>query len=92
VVDLADQEGADYVAANARRNIAIVLRKLGRAKAAHAVMSAQLGEWMRMESQLNLVWSAEDYGAVLAEIGRSQLAAFLLGAARRRPRTLRHRP
>jgi tetratricopeptide (TPR) repeat protein len=81
VADLADRDGADYVAANARRNIAIVLRKLGRAAEAHAVMSAQLREWMRVESELNLVWSAEDYGAVLAEAGFPRLAPYLLGAA-----------
>ena len=36
---------------------------------------------IRLNMQANLMYFAEDYGAILAEAGHSRLAASLLGAA-----------
>jgi len=80
VVDVS-RGGGDYMATHANHYIAFVLRKTGRANEAHALMSAQLRQSVRMESTLNLALLAEHYSAVLAEAGFPRWAPVLLGAA-----------
>ncbi|TCO42354.1 putative ATPase [Kribbella antiqua] len=73
--------GSDYMAIRANHNIAFVLRKTGRAKEAHELMSAQLQQSLSLESTLNLALFAEDYSAVVAEAGFPRWTPVLLGAA-----------
>jgi hypothetical protein len=73
--------GGDYVATRANEQIAVVLRKTGRAKEAHELMSAQVRQSLRTESNIILAWFAGDYSAVLAEAGFPMWVPVLLGAA-----------
>jgi hypothetical protein len=63
------------------RNIACTLRMLGRADEANDIMREIVPDALRMNMQANLVYLAEDYGSILAELGHGRLAASLLGAA-----------
>ena len=63
------------------QNIACTLRLLGRADEANDVVRGIVSDAIRINMQANLVYLAEDYGAILAEVGHSRLAGSLLGAA-----------
>jgi tetratricopeptide (TPR) repeat protein len=73
--------GEDYSVGYVNHYVAVVLRKLGRTKEAHELMSAHLWQWMRHESFLNLAYYAEDYSAVLAQVGFARFAPLVLGAS-----------
>jgi predicted ATPase/class 3 adenylate cyclase len=62
-------------------NIACTLRLMGRADEANDVIRGIVSDAIRINMQANLVYLAEDYGAILAEVGHSRLAASLLGVA-----------
>ena len=62
-------------------NIACTLRMLGRADEANDLVRGIVSEAIRINMQANLLYLAEDYGAILAEVGHSRLAASMLGAA-----------
>jgi hypothetical protein len=61
--------------------IACDLRSMGRLEEAHRRMYQQLPEMLRLAEQGELTYVAEDYAAVLAELGQHEPAALLLGCA-----------
>jgi tetratricopeptide (TPR) repeat protein len=71
--------GDDYWATNTRWNMACSLRLVGRLEEADQVMRGLV--WQLMERAPVQPWLAEDYGALLADLGSFETAARLLGAA-----------
>jgi predicted ATPase/DNA-binding SARP family transcriptional activator len=75
--ELADERKTLY----ARQNIACTLRLMGRLSEAQSTMREQFTPVLRMAHSDLLVILAEDYAALLAELGELPRAVRLLGAA-----------
>jgi hypothetical protein len=87
-VELADnainiyiQLGDDYGAMRLRHSHACYLRLVGRADDARRQMQELIPDVLRLADASILPVLAEDYGAVMAELGHHEVAAILLGAA-----------
>jgi tetratricopeptide (TPR) repeat protein len=87
-VELADaaighyvQLGDEYGAMKLRHSHACYLRLIGRADDARRQMQNLIPDVLRLADASILPVLAEDYGAVMAELGHYELAAILLGAA-----------
>jgi hypothetical protein len=70
-----------YAIANVVHNKACTLRELGKASQAEVLMREQMLDVINSRMLSFMIAVAEDYGAVLAELGEDALAANLLGAA-----------
>jgi tetratricopeptide (TPR) repeat protein len=79
--DLSHRGDGGYLHSHTNHSIALVLRRLGRLNEAHELMSTNLREWMHAESNLNLASDAEDYSALLGDVGFVTWIPVLLGAA-----------
>jgi hypothetical protein len=91
--DMQRDVGNDYSLLSTRHNIACTLRQAGRREEAASQMDATMPQLLRLADPEFLIVAAEDYGAVLAELGDLAAAARLLGAAdaaRERHSTPRH--
>jgi tetratricopeptide (TPR) repeat protein len=64
-----------------QHNIACTLRMIGRVDEAHALMRSIIPDALTLRVTTNLMSIAEDYAAILAELGHHRAAARLLGAA-----------
>lgn len=73
--------GAPYDVLIDQQNIACSLRMLRRVDEAHELMRTVVPDALRLNVPANLMYIAEDYAAILAEVGQSRSAATLLGAA-----------
>jgi tetratricopeptide (TPR) repeat protein len=80
-LEVARRTGNPYAVLTDLHNVACTLRMLGRLDEAYAIMRPLLPTVLTMNVTGNLMASAEDYAALLAEIGDSRRAAMLLGAA-----------
>jgi tetratricopeptide (TPR) repeat protein len=80
-LDSLQEQGNERVALYVRHNMACTLREMGRVDDAQQQMRDQIPQHLRVADRLMLVVVAEDYGAVLAELGNHPGAARLLGAA-----------
>lgn len=78
---IAQQLGAPNWALLDRQNVACTLRQLGRVEDAHELMRQVIPDALKLLLPYHLMTVAEDYAAVLAELGRYRLAARLLGAS-----------
>jgi len=78
---LYEQRGDERRALRLRHNIACTLRELGRVDEAERQMRYQMPQHLQVADPTGLIVIAEDYGAVLAELGRHTDAARLLGLA-----------
>jgi predicted ATPase/class 3 adenylate cyclase len=79
--EVAKRTGNPFVALRNEHNIGCTLRMLGRYSEAYDIMRPVLPTAIAMNVTGNLMSCAEDFGALLAEIGETRLAAMLLGAA-----------
>jgi hypothetical protein len=76
-----------------RHNIACALREMGRVEAARHAMTGLIADTLRQRSPIMTIVLAEDYAAVLAEVGQPVSTARLIGAAEAaRERTRLPRP
>jgi predicted ATPase/class 3 adenylate cyclase len=73
--------GSPHLVVTDTQNIACSLRRLGRLAEANDVMRAILLDALTVSAPGSLTFVAEDYGAILAELGDARAAALLLGAA-----------
>jgi predicted ATPase len=73
--------GDEYGAMRLRHSHACYLRLIGRADEARREMQGLIPAVLRSADASILLVLAEDYGAVMAELGHHQVAAVLLGAA-----------
>jgi predicted ATPase/class 3 adenylate cyclase len=73
--------GDEYGAMRLRHSHACYLRLIGRADDARRQMQSLIPDVVRTADASILLVLAEDYGAVMAELGHHDLAATLLGAA-----------
>jgi predicted ATPase/class 3 adenylate cyclase len=73
--------GDEYGAMRLRHSHACYLRLIGRADDARQQMQSLIPDVLRTADASILLVLAEDYGAVLAEVGDHDVAATLLGAA-----------
>jgi predicted ATPase/class 3 adenylate cyclase len=80
-VDINDALGDELDALGGRHNLACTLREMGRLDEARRQMHNQIPQFLRLAPPEILIVLAEDYGAVLAEMGTHQAAIRLLGAA-----------
>ena len=64
-----------------QHNLACTLRLVGRVKESAQLMSSLVPEALKMRDPAHLIVLAEDYAAVLAELGDHRRAARLLGAS-----------
>jgi len=64
-----------------RHNVACTLREMGRSQEAHREMTQLIGPTLRQRSPIFSIVFAEDYAAVLAELGEAATAARLSGSA-----------
>jgi hypothetical protein len=79
--EVAKRTGNPFVALTNEHNIACTLRMLGRNREAYEMMRPLIPTALAMSVTGNLMSCAEDFGALLAELGEIELAAMLLGAA-----------
>ncbi len=94
-IRISERLGDEVSVVRYRHSRACDLREMGRPDDAHAEMSALIPTLLRLADPEWLVLLAEDYAAVLAELGDHGRAARLLGAAeerRERTRTPRSAP
>jgi hypothetical protein len=70
-----------YAVLNEQQNIACTLRLSGRLREAHELMRQVVPDALALNVTANLMFAAEDYAALLAELGHARSAARLLGAA-----------
>jgi predicted ATPase/class 3 adenylate cyclase len=70
-----------YAVMSEQQNIACTLRLTGRLRDAHDLMRSVLPDTLTLNVTANMMFVAEDYAAILAELGHSRSAARLLGAA-----------
>ena len=68
-------------ALSAQGNIASSLRQLGRADEAQRVLRPLIPQQLSLAEPISLLFMAEDYAAILAELGDHRPAVKLLGAA-----------
>ena len=80
-LDIVLELGEEHSILICRHILACTLRESGRAREAHVLMLDLIPAALRFPSPDSLMVLAEDYGAILAEVGRSGHAARLLGAA-----------
>jgi predicted ATPase/class 3 adenylate cyclase len=80
-LEVAKRTGNPYAALTDEHNIACTLRMLGRLDEAYAIMRPLIPTALAMNVTGNVMAAAEDYAALLAEIGDSPRTAWLLGAA-----------
>ena len=78
---VAKRTGNPYAALTDQHNVGCTLRMLGRFDEAYAIMRPLIPTALAMNVTGNVMACAEDFAAMLAEIGDSERAAFLLGAA-----------
>lgn len=81
VLALAEELGSPDFVLSAKHNLACTLRGLGRLEEAKAQMRALIPRALELSEPELLVVIAEDYAAVLAELGEAEAAIRLLGAA-----------
>jgi predicted ATPase/class 3 adenylate cyclase len=79
--ELSEQLHDDYAALTTQHNRACTRREMGRAADAERDFAALIPHALRIYNPSGLVTVAEDYAAVLAELGQHQQAIRLLGAA-----------
>ena len=79
--DLYLELGDEIGVLNCRHNVACDLRMLGRLEEAQRQMRDLIPEALRGADRDHYITVAEDYGAVLAELGEHEPAARLLGSA-----------
>jgi predicted ATPase/class 3 adenylate cyclase len=70
-----------YAVMSEQQNLAGTLRLAGRVREAHEVMRTVLPDTLTLNVTANMMFAAEDYAAIVAELGHSRSAARLLGAA-----------
>jgi tetratricopeptide (TPR) repeat protein len=75
------QHGMESQVLRQRQNIACYLREMGRVHEALQQMREVIPDALRLADPASLVTLAEDFAAVLAELGHHQAAARLVGAA-----------
>lgn len=80
-IALSIELGDEYGAMRIRHSHACYLRLSGRAEDARVQMQELIPDALRVADTSVLLVLAEDYGAVLAELGRHETAAMLLGAS-----------
>ena len=78
---VAKRTGNPYAALTDQHNVGCTLRMLGRFDEAYAIMRPLIPTALAMNVTGNVMACAEDFAAMLAEIGDSERAALLLGAA-----------
>jgi predicted ATPase/class 3 adenylate cyclase len=76
--------GDEVTAVGVRHNRACTLREMGRASEAESELRSVVPVMLRTYDPYNLINAAEDYAAMLAELGDYRGAARLLGAAEAR--------
>ena len=74
------EAGGWYYLPIVNHNIAWLRGKLGQSKEAHQLMSTQLQQEARDYRPMHLLWLAEDYAIVLADVGFDRFTPLLLGA------------
>jgi predicted ATPase/class 3 adenylate cyclase len=80
-LEIAKRTGNPFAAMTDQHNVACTLRMLGRVDEAYAMMRPLVPASLAINVTSNVMSTAEDFGAILAELGDSTRAAFLLGAA-----------
>jgi tetratricopeptide (TPR) repeat protein len=80
-LDLAHELGDTVIALIARENMACTLREMGRVEEAQMQMHNLIPQALQLATSTGLTALAEDYAAILAELGDHKLAVRLLGAA-----------
>jgi hypothetical protein len=80
-VDLLLAIGDEVGILQARHNIACTLRQMGRLSDAHRQMGQQIPAMVKFADPEMLMVLAEDYAALLAQLGAHEAATRLLGAA-----------
>jgi tetratricopeptide (TPR) repeat protein len=78
---LAREQGDRYAVLSSEHSIACDLRLLGRPDEAERTMHALVEGMLELNDPNHLIVFAEDYGAVLAELGQHAQALRMLGAA-----------
>jgi tetratricopeptide (TPR) repeat protein len=81
VLHLARELGDTAIALTARHNMACILREMGRVEEAQMQMRNLIPQHLQLTPAPGLTVLAEDYAAILAELGDHSLAVRLLGAA-----------
>jgi predicted ATPase/class 3 adenylate cyclase len=79
--DLYRRLGNEYNVLTTQHNMACARRAMGRPHEAHRQMAAQLTQMVQVAEPELLLVVAEDYGAVLVDLGAHRWAIRLLGAA-----------
>jgi len=81
VLTLYEDRGDDYGLLGARYNMACTLRLMGRLEEARLVMGEVIPQMVRVGQPYLRTSLAEDYAALLVDLGKNQAAARLIGAA-----------
>jgi predicted ATPase/class 3 adenylate cyclase len=80
-LEVAKRTGNPYAALTDQHNVACTLRMLGRLEEAYSMQRPLILTALAMNVTGNLMACAEDFAAMLAEIGDSERAAMLMGVA-----------
>ena len=80
-IDAHQEAGSELAVLHDRQNMACTLRMMGRLEDADELLWQQIPRLVQFADPNWLIGFAEDYGAVLAELGDSKLATRLLGSA-----------
>jgi predicted ATPase/class 3 adenylate cyclase len=81
IVALYREMGDDYGLLGARHNLACTFRLLGRLEEAHRVMGEVIPQMVKVGHPDDLTSLAEDYAALLVDLGHYAAAVRLIGAA-----------
>jgi hypothetical protein len=89
-LQVARRSGNPYTTLTDEHNVACTLRMLGRLQEAYAMQRPLILTALAMNVTGNLMACAEDFAAMLAEVGDARRAAMLLGAADARHEEVGH--
>lgn len=81
VLELSRRAGDIFMVQGVRQNIACTLRLMGRVREAEQEMRGIIPQVVSFNEPYSVIGVAEDYGAILAELGDSRRALEMLGAA-----------
>ncbi len=80
-LELAREEGSPFAAVKYQHNMAWTLRTMGRLQEARQQLQELLPHALTYNEPMSLITLAEDYAAIVAELGSYDCAARLLGSA-----------
>jgi hypothetical protein len=80
-LDLTIELGDPPAELGCRQNLACTLRLMGQLQEAEAMMTSTVASALAIYATTDLIYIGDDYGAILAEIGRDRDAVRLLGAS-----------